>query len=516
MALRTITIGSILDGEAKQAGWASASQFAYAPNMDIDHGDLRPNGETAVTTTSGAPMWIVPNPKDTNAYVYANDGKVYTLNSAMDTLTALNSGTALTSSSGNGSAYYDNYIYNAKNADVSRYGPLNGSPSFTQAYWTSTLSKTAPVNTTYPSINGVQMPNHVMHVHNADNKLYFGDVVANVGNIHYIKTTKTTVEGDTNDNSTYGALDTYYGWWPTAIESYGSDLVTALIEGSDTTTKQSNAKLIFWDTTSSSYSQIIDKEFPDPLITALKNVNGTLYVFSGSAQGTCRVSVFAGGYTMREVYYSEKEYPPLPGAVDHFMTKIGFGTTYVPSLTDETATGFSTGVVKSLGSSTGLTSSRAVSTPFMATVTPAATVLVTAFKYLKQRAGEYFPAIGWKASGSYGVDVGNGGTGAANAFLSQRYKVGKPFTVKAIYFNTNGSDAGGVVPTVYTDYQSSSKTCATFNSTNYASKKSYLYEDINLKGTGDLQLKLQWGATSATIVFLPVTILIDVEEYETK
>lgn len=515
MSLRTITIGSVLGAEARQPGIAAESQFTYAPNMDIEHGDLIPNGEVAAGSTSGAPMWIISNPKDALAYVYASDGKVYTL--ATDgTLSALNSGTALTAAAGNGSAYYDNYIYHAKNTDVSRYGPLNGSPTFTQGYWDTTLAKSALVDTTYPSINGVEMPNHVMHVHNADSKLYFADVVGNVGTIHYIKTTKTTVEGDTDDGSTEGALDLNYGWFPTAIESYGSDLVIAVIDGVNTTTRQMNAKLIFWNTVDSAYSQIIDKEFPDPLITAIKNVNGSLYVFSGSAQRTCRVSVFSGGYTMRQVYYSENEYPPLAGAVDHLLTKILWGTTYSPKLTDGTVTGFATGVVKALGSKTGLVGATGVSTPYIASTTAAATVMVTALKMLKQANGEEEPSFGWKAAAAFGVDQGNGGTAAPNAFLSQRYKVGKPFTIKSVYFNSSGADSGGITPTFYTDYQANTKACAVFNSTNYSGKKSYLYEDINLKGNNDLQLKLVWGATSATTIYLPITILIEVEDYETR
>src|SRR3990167_3624204 len=254
MAFLEIIKDLILPGRTSSQYYGRKGQFQYSIGIDPDmpatdsavrsSGIIRPTAMAKFSGTeiTGVPLWMITNPKDTNCYVYANDGKVHVVTSALAMGTALNSGTALTASSANGAGYYDNKLILIKNTDVAVYQPLNGSPTLNQTYWTTTLSKTALTNTTYPSINGVVMPNHVGYKH-TDDKFYFCDVVGNQGVLHYIKTSKTTVEGDTNDGSTYNALDFPYGWYPTAITSFGTYLLIALIEGTNTTITQKPAKL---------------------------------------------------------------------------------------------------------------------------------------------------------------------------------------------------------------------------------------------------------------------------------
>src|SRR3990167_558161 len=115
------------------------------------------------------PMWIVPQPKGNSTYVYGYGGSAYTLNTNLGApVEQLQDGGSLSASTGNGCAYYDNYIYFAKNTDIARFGPLNGTPAFDGTYWTGTLSKTALVDTTYPLDGGAfgyEYPNHVLHRH---------------------------------------------------------------------------------------------------------------------------------------------------------------------------------------------------------------------------------------------------------------------------------------------------------------------------------------------------------------
>jgi len=233
------------------------------PGMPAQDDGDKPSGyirPTKMVLFSGAnvnatPLFIITNPKTTNVYVILSNGRIISYNSSLasEAIAA-----TLTEAAGNGAEYYDNYIYVAGTTDISRYGALNGSPSITQSYWKTTLSLAALANTEYPSINGVVMPNHNMHRH-TDDKLYICDVFGasganqNKGLLHYIKTTKTAVEGDTNDGSAYNALDFDFGIWPTCIETYQTDLVVGLIEGISTGIKQKPAKLSFWDTSSASY-----------------------------------------------------------------------------------------------------------------------------------------------------------------------------------------------------------------------------------------------------------------------
>ena len=65
----------------------------------------------------------------------------------------------------NGAEIYNDYLYITTGTDVSRYGPLSGSPALTNSVWTgATLgSQTALTNTTYPTINGAPIPKHWMY-----------------------------------------------------------------------------------------------------------------------------------------------------------------------------------------------------------------------------------------------------------------------------------------------------------------------------------------------------------------
>ncbi|MFA7662690.1 MAG: hypothetical protein WCX88_02120, partial [Patescibacteria group bacterium] len=332
-----IRIETILGGQSPTTHFSQAGQFRASLGIDpaqpindldtaystIASGLLRPSAseEFSGTTINSAPLWMKTNPKDTLIYVYDALGSAYTITATLDTVTALSDAGHLSSALGNGFEYYDNYMYFFKNTDVCRYGPLNGTPVFNPTYWTGTLAKTALVNTIYPStfLNDLRLPNHPA-VRHSDGTLYFGDVVDNQGYIHTIKTSKTTVEGDTNNGSTYQKLAFGYGLWPTAIESYGSDIAIAFFEGGNIGLKQKSAKLAFWDTTSTNFNKITWVEFPDSIITAIKNVNGVLYVVSGNYKTRgFRVTRFLGGYSFDEVYYSETGEPCLPGAIDGLL-----------------------------------------------------------------------------------------------------------------------------------------------------------------------------------------------------
>jgi hypothetical protein len=516
---KVITIESILNGISESQYFASPGQYQSAYGIDPDapiredkvrsSGFIRPTAMAKFSGTeiTGVPLWFITNPKTTNTYLYANDGKVHTIDSALAMGTALNSGTALSSSSGNGAEYYDNYIYFAKNTDIARYGPLNGSPSLTQTYWTSTLSKTALVDTPYPSLRGVELPNHVMHRH-TDNKLYIADVVGNQGNLHYIETSKTSVEGDTDAGSTYSALDLPYGWYPTAIESYGTDLAVASIEGISTTTHQKNAKVTFWDTTSVSFTTSTDVEFPDPLITALRNVNGTLYVFSGNASGGCRVSRMSGSYSFQEVYYDEDGLPPLAGAVDHILSKILWGS-YVTDPAEKA-------VVKGLGSKRlGFMPSNAMSVPYTATSSTTTNQWVTALKFVQDTFLHPVPIIGWSNDSAKGLDKKTT-THTTAVWQSEVFRVGRPFQIESIYIPLSEQlDTGmEITVSVHADEEVNVYTYATINTTNQLTDMmNILLEEAGAHGRNDFYIEISFSGTALVAVKLPIIINLEVLDY---
>lgn len=514
-----LKIDSIWGGQGPAPYFVGKSQYLAGIGIDPDmpitdtakkvSGLIRPTAMSKFSGSeiTGAPLWIVPNPKNTNAYVYANDGKVHVVNSSLAMGTALNSGNALSSAAGNGAAYYDNKMLFAKNTDIAALTDVSGSPSLTQTYWTSTLSKTALTNTTYPSIQGVAMPNHVMHRH-VDNALYIADVVSNAGVLHKIKTRKTTVEGDTDDGSAYNVLDFPLGYYPTAIETYGTDLAVALIEGTNTSIVQGTASLTFWDTSSDSFTKIIQIEFPDPLITALRNVNGILYVFSGSATGGFRVSRFIGGYTYEEIAYFEDAYPPLPGAVDHYLNRIlcGVYTSYPADY----------GVVMAYGSR-----KRLLGGGFHTILksTAGTTPVVTAVKYFEQNQYQGLrPIIGWKDASAFGLDK-IGTTYGTSIFYSQLYALGQPSRIKQIFVPLTGGVAANQTITIklHQDDDSTTTTIATINSTNYANSERNI-KIIPTVGSikNNFFLEFNFSGTALAVVSLPVTIDVELLEGATE
>lgn len=525
----TIRIESIIGGHSPTTHFGRNNQFRASLGIDpgqpsddqdsiystIASGLLRPaaSQKFSGSTITSAPLWMIPNPKDANVYVYDANGSAYTADATFTTVTGLSDTGLLTNSLGNGAEYYDNYIYFAKNTTIARYGPLNGSPSFNGDYWVTTLSKTALVNTTYPTTfkNSLQIPNHVMKRH-SDGKLYFADVVGNQGNIHYISTTKSSVEGDTDSTSTYAALTFGYGLWPTALESLDADLVIALYEGNASALRQPRAKIGFWDTTSTNVNKITWYEFPDQIITAMKNVNGVLYVISGNFNSRgFRVSKFIGGYSFQEIFYSETGEPCLPGAIDGILNRALIGShTNVP---ESDGCVYSSGLEKaSMGSgffnvmrSTGGTSSTNVTAVLVAD---------------NDELGFVVPVIGWTQSGDGSTGVSHGldkqGTTYNNApsvWWSQLFRIGQPFKITKIRIPLTQAVAANmtVIPKIYTDDGvGSSYTLTTINNTNYPnSERNIVYRLENMTGKHNFWLEFRWSGSALLTINLPIVI-----EYE--
>lgn len=526
--MQNIRIDSILGGHAPTTDFAAKNQFRASLGIDpaqpmddadgvyssIASGLIRPVAAQnfAGSTVTGAPMWMKTTPKDSVVYVYDQNGSAYTIPEGFASVTALSDAGHLSSSSGNGMEYYDNYVYFFKNTDVARYGPLNGAPSFNGSYWQTTLSKTALSNTSYPTdFNlGLQYPNHVAHRH-SDGRLYFADVVGNQGYIHFIKTTKGSVEGDTDNGSTYGALAFGYGLWPIDIESYGGSLAIALIEGTDVNIRQSRAKVAIWDTTSTNFNSITWVEFPDSLITALRNVNGTLYAFSGNYDAAgFRVSRYLGGYVFQEIWYQETGEPPFAGAVDAILNRILAGTyTTVP---ESAACVWSRGLQRAdLGN--GMFNVMRGTGPTISTVTSLCVAN-------NNELGFNVPIIGWKGDGQVGIDKQGTEYGNANqVWWSQMYRIGQPFEIRRIRIplpktlTTNMT----IIPKVYFDNGLSSQTLTTINSTNFPnSAETGFGRVVNLKmesavrGQNNFWLELKFTGSALATVALPIFVEYDV------
>ncbi len=519
MAGFKLKIENILGGWSPSQNFNGPAQFDSSIGIDPDmpitdssvkiSGIIRPTAMSKFSSTgvTGNPLHILTNPKNSNIYVYMSDGNVLSYSSSLASETVLSKPT---SGAGNGAEYYDNYLYFATPTNISAYGPLNGSPAMINTRWTASsytgtsggFGKSALIDTTYPTINGVPIPNHPMHYHAPTHALYFGDVVGGKGTIHMIKTTKTTVEGDTNNGSAYAVLTTTpYGYLPTCIESYGSDLVVGWVQGTDTTIIQRNATITFWDTAATAPTKTITKELPDPLVTAMKNVNGILYVFLGVAGGGMRVIRFAGGYSWQEVAFFEECYPPLIGAVDHWLNRIVFGGN--TSYPEASASVFA------IGSKSAALSSNNPINNILKSTSAGANGWVTALKYVTQSSNKIrMPIVGWKDDSTKGIDAIST-TYGVNVFRSEVFRLGRPFQITRMRIPLALAVAANMtlIPKIYLDELTTSQALQTINNTNYPSSQKNIVQKITtVSGNHSMLLELRWSGTVALPVTLPITL----------
>lgn len=529
-----ITIQTILGGHAPTTNFAQETQMRTSLGIDpaqpIDDADsafstvasglIRPTAaqKFSGSTITAAPLWLITNPKTSNAIVYDAASSAYTIDATMTTVTALSDAGTL-SGLGNGCEYYDNYQYFATGTDITRYGPLNGAPGFVPNYWTGVLGLTALQNTTYPTTfkNNLRLPNHFLK-RTSNGYLWIADVVGNNGTLHFIKTTKTTVEGDTNSGSTYAAVTMGYGLWPTALEqANGTDLAIALYEGSSANLKQARAKVAFWNMTSTNINKIIFCEFPDQIITALDNVDGVLYAASGNfnAQGF-RISRYTGSYAFEEVYYSETGEPPLPGAIAGILNRVLFGTfTTVPE---------SDGCVYAYGLQKAALGTGVFNV--MRTTGGNASTSVTCLGVIDNtEMGFSTPIVGWSQAGegstgaSHGFDrQGTQYNNAPSVWWSQTFRVGQKFKITKIRFPMASPVAANqiITPTIYVDDGATSYVggtangLAVINNTNYPnSQRNIVMRPESATGEHNFWIGLKWTGSAVATVSLPITIEYD-------
>lgn len=518
-----IKIESILGGIADSEFFPGKDQFRFSLGIDPSLGShdqlvnnvsfsglLRPTVLPTVdyTQIQKPPLWIVENPKDGGFYIYDFRGSTYSI--PFGVMTPLSDAGLMVNATGNGAAYYDNYIYFAKNTTIARYGPLDGTPKFDGDYWTTTLSKAALNNTTYPitvAAPSVNYPNHVMHRH-SDGKLYIADVQNNQGVLHVISTTKTTVEGDTDNSSSFQKITFGYGLYPTAIETYGSSLVISFLETNTTVTgsQKTRAKIAFWDTTSQNFNSIIWVEFPDGFITGLKNLNGTLYIISGETSSYgFRISRYIGGFSIEDVAVYAFGYPPLPGAIVADGNRLMFGVQAYggANILDGTGAVFSLGLgntrlgqhmfsnIRASGTVTALAASRNSSTTAIT-----------------------LPIVAWSKglTSPNGIDVPtNGGypyTQNPAYFESQIYRTGGSFKITKIRipFVAKLTTNMSLTPAIYDSNDTLIQTLTTITGSNYPNKRVVTLRPQNLIVNSDFYMSLQWGGADLCTVGLPIVI----------
>lgn len=476
--------------------------------------------------TDSVPNWIITTPKDSSAYIYAycTGGEFLRYTYAAPSFGSASALTEPTSGAGNGMAYYNNYIYLATPTDIARYGPLNNSPSLTQTVWTgATLgSQTALNNTTYPTFNNsgavLSVPNHAMHVH-TDGFLYVCDVISTAyattalegkGVLHRISTSKTTDEGDTNNGSAYNVLELPFGWYPVAIESWGTDLAIIAMPGTSLSTitlSRGNSVLFLWDTFSSiPYKQIT---LPDPLATAIKNINGKLYIWSGNTTQGVRISQFTGGEGVEQIALLADSITPSQGNVGSYGDKAFFGgfVSYpAPVLTQQAC-------VYSIDSKISQLPHSAIHVPAVTNQGSTNPIATSVAVLLMDNMTRPTPVFGFGDSSTTGI-LNYKTTNTQFAYFRKKWEIGRPFSVRSVRIALDQAITSGVAvtPFLLVDNNSSEQSLSTANNTNNPGEKVLTWKRPEIASVGQENLTLQitfTGTVAASVVF-PVEVEIDV------
>lgn len=514
-------IKSVLGGIGPSTYFGQEGQFSASvgidPEVAVSTGLTKPSGaiiptryETFTgdyaTVFTGAPMWTITNPKNELVYSYLNNGKFFSYSNTLGSETLI--GTP-TSGAGNGAAYYNNYIYLATPTQIFRYGPLNNSPTLSNALiangelldgWDSG-SDTLLTNTPYPAVSSVTFPNHAMHEHVG--KLYICDFVNGVGKIHFIQTNKLTNEGDSNNGSTYN--NTFilpFGFYPFDIESYGTDLaiICSQITASAPVTKQGKAVIFLWDTFSTKPYRKID--LPDALGTALFTHNGVPHVWSGAVGNGVTLSRYIGGNQVEPLLNFPNGTPPFAGAVDAAGNRLIWGgaTAYVNASAGVYARGYvnpqlPAGALNQIA------------------VIPNTGTIITSVKYVTE--GNSRPIIGWRNNqgvNTFGMSKVSTSASFAgdNIWYSEIISVGQPFQVTKIRFPLGASVTSNmtVVPTVYIDDNSSSTALDNIDTTLYSGKRNAIFH-TNVSGQHNFFIGLSFSNTTVLPVLLPIEITVE-------
>jgi len=528
MAQTTVTINQIFSGQSATQYYGADGTFmnsiAIDPDLPIVSTDIRTSGFAVPVGTSAfsganvtAPVIrLINNPKNALTYAVTTNGRLISYSSALGSETLIGT---VSGGVARWAEYYNNYIYIFTGTNVSRYGPLNGTPALTDSVWTgATLgTQTALTDTTYPTLrNSTTIPNHVAHVH-GDNNLYFADFINGQGIIHRISTKKVTHEGDTNGTvvaSAYNVLDLPIGFYPTAIESFGTSLMIAGIYTTDSTINQGKSAFILWDPTDTVSFFLGPVSLPDPLCTALLNVGGIIYIWTGNAVNGVRLSTYTGGTSVQDVIYQEEGLPPFAGAVDALGNRIVWG-------------GFTT-IINSAGTSGtscvwayGSKDSRlpAGLQNIMTSSATGATPNTTALKYIQQDSN-VTPKVVYAESNGSGNSIYKYATGVTlQSVIRFMINTGNQFDVRQLKIPLAGAVGASTIIGVklYQDDLSSSKTLTTINNTNHATKRKVVYSGTELKDTlcfNNTVLELSWTGSDPLPVAFPITMVIDEKEDE--
>ena len=258
------------------------------------------------STVDATVNWIVRDPvTSTNIYALDSNGSVYNSANSGSTWAELSD----RGGSGQGMAIWKNYLFVAEDTTLDVYGPLDGSPSWTNNWAGLTLDTDATW--------------HPMLVSNNDNKLYIGAgrYIASVDE----NTGQTFAPGTgATYTATAQALDLPPSYRIKCLAELGNYLIMGTWQGTAVTDIRI-ANIFSWDRSSVSFGQpIILNEYG---IHALFNNGNSLIVLAGTS-GTVYKSDGVNAWPIAHIptdLSGGKYLEWYPGAICGYKDKVFFG-----------------------------------------------------------------------------------------------------------------------------------------------------------------------------------------------
>lgn len=236
-------------GLSESAKEGPKGSFSNGDRLDI-RSDL--NSVTAgikTTKDSGSivtdlPKWIEHDAVNDKTYAYGDDGEWY-----IETSGSWVKQTTLTTAAGQGMRIWNDYVYFRKNAALSRYGVLSGSPTLTQSWQTS----------------------------NVQTEAIHGPIVEFLGNLYFAN---GRYLGEWNDTTwTYNKITLPIGWKIRTMAVLGEELVMGGWIGSNVY-DYSKGFLWFWNGTDTSVTNFL--EVSEGAVNSMYVVDNLLYFVAGS------------------------------------------------------------------------------------------------------------------------------------------------------------------------------------------------------------------------------------------
>lgn len=381
--------------------------FGAIRNIDLysTPGVIQPNYKTTKVSGSvvtGLVKWFATNPTNGDIFALDTGGVVYKSTNNGGTWTEV-TGNTKTNATGEGLAIWKDYLVVARSTVVDVYGPLSGSPAWTNSFKTDlTAVDLANFNeATHPMLVG------------QDDILY-------IGNQRYIASLTQLTTFDPASAPTYTwtaqALDLPSGYKVRCLAELGTNLMIGTWRGNAITDVQV-ADIFPWDRTSSSFGLPI--RLSEYGVHQMLNMNNLLYIVAGST-GSVYVSNGTSTRLLRQLPVdisllqggNSAEF--FPGAIFQNNGRIFFGV----------STGTNTAAeivgVWSVTPNGTLTFEHQIST---GTISAATTVSIGALIGI---GGKY--CIGWRDASTYGIDQTDTTrfTTYLSAVQTPLYRVGTP------------------------------------------------------------------------------------------